>query len=318
MDGSRRLSEPRPPWPSQIASSPYGPPPPQQQSSTLFTDRSIEPRPSISKPDGIHDLQEPPSSYSTLPMSQRPQIPIPSGPHHPPSIHGPPPSLPLPPPPAMAPQLLESGSQRPASHHRQESERDKMLRGEYFLPYTPALMTDREQCALAVWRFNNSTNPAMGVKLEERMGFFREIVNLRPTHDPNASVGPPDPNDPPIVGSVGTGVIVEAPFSCDYGYNITIGNDVVIGADCRITDTCSVHIGNNVVFSPGVRLMCATYAIDPKERKKGKGRALGRQIVIDDDVWIGSNVIILPGVKIGRCTTIGAGSLLHKVSFVPV
>lgn len=143
------------------------------------------------------------------------------------------------------------------------------------------------------------------------MNFFKDIVNLRPSHDANDMMS--DPNDPPIVGTVGNGVIVEAPFSCDYGYNISIGNDVVIGADCRITDTCSVHIGDNVVFSPGVRLMCATYAIDPKERKKGKGRALGRQIVIEDDVWIGSNVIILPGVKIGRCTTIGAGSLLHKV-----
>ena len=152
----------------------------------------------------------------------------------------------------------------------------------------------------------------MGINLEDRMKFFREIVALRPLHDPSDMMS--DANDPPMVGSVGEGVIVEAPFSCDYGYNISIGNNVVIGADCRITDTCSVHIGHNVVFSPGVRLMCATYAIDPKERKKGTGRALGRQIVIEDDVWIGSNVIILPGVKIGRCTTIGAGSLLHKVS----
>ena len=197
------------------------------------------------------------------------------------------------------------------------SERDKMLRGEYYLPYTPALTADREQCALAVWRFNNSTNPANGIPPEDRMKFFRQIFSLRPTSDPTVPLlGPHDPPpDPAFVpnGSVGNGVAIEAPFHCDYGYNITIGNDVVIGADCRITDTCSVRIGNNVVFSPGVKLVCATYAIDPRERKKGKGRALGRQITVEDEAWIGSNVTILPGVRVGRCSTVGAGSLLHKV-----
>ena len=149
------------------------------------------------------------------------------------------------------------------------------------------------------------------------MRFFKQILSLRPTADPTAP--PPTPHDlPPDSqyvpnGSAGTGVIVEAPFHCDYGYNITIGSDVVIGADCRITDTCSVSIGNNVVFSPGVKLVCATYAIDPRERRKGKGRALGRNIVVEDDAWIGSNVTILPGVRVGRCSTVGAGSLLHKV-----
>ena len=149
------------------------------------------------------------------------------------------------------------------------------------------------------------------------MKFFRQIFSLRPTVDPSAPpLGPHEPPpDPAFVpnGSVGNGVAVEAPFHCDYGYNVTIGNDVVIGADCRITDTCTVTIGNNVVFSPGVKLVCATYAIDPRERKKGKGRALGRQIIVEDDSWIGSNVTILPGVRVGRCSTVGAGSLLHKV-----
>jgi acetyltransferase-like isoleucine patch superfamily enzyme len=191
-----------------------------------------------------------------------------------------------------------------------------MLRGEYYLPYTPALMADREQCSTAVWRFNNSSNPANGIPPEDRMRFFSQIVSLRPTQDPastphNPHDGPPDPTFTPS-GSVGSGVVVEAPFHCDYGYNITIGHNVVIGPDCRISDTCSVTIGDHVVFSPGVKLVCATYAIDPRERKKGKGRALGRNIVIEDDAWIGSNVTVLPGVRVGRCSTVGAGSLLHK------
>ena len=196
-----------------------------------------------------------------------------------------------------------------------------MLRGEYYLPYTTALIEDREKCAAAVWRFNNATNPTNGVSPEERLRFFKAILSLKPSQEPTPGPGSDGRNsaDPPYlpVGSVGPDVVVEAPFHCDYGYNINIGENVVIGPDCRITDTCAVTIGNNVVFSPNVKLVCATYAIDPKERRKGKGRALGRNIIIEDDVWIGSNVTILPGVRVGRCSTVGAGSLIHKVCVSP-
>ena len=336
MDDARRLS-PRaessrapPNWSS--GPSPYGPPhpPPPQK----YPERPMEQqRPPMAQHENPHEIADPTTSYPmTSAHLNQSGPPPPQSQHmtsqhqHPPSHHGPPPPhsanphqqplpIPLPPPSTVA----SPAQKRPSSHHRGEmSERDKMLRGEYYLPYTSALMADREQCALAVWQFNNSTNPSMGIPPEDRMKFFRQIFSLRPTHDPTVPPpGPHDPSpDPAFVpnGSVGTGVIVEAPFHCDYGYNVTIGNDVVIGADCRITDTCTVTIGNNVVFSPSVKLVCATYAIDPRERKKGKGRALGRQIIVEDDSWIGSNVTILPGVRVGRCSTVGAGSLLHKVS----
>ena len=220
--------------------------------------------------------------------------------------------------PAVAQAALQNPilSQRPAPPFRVElSEREKMLRGEYYLPYTPALMEDRERCSAAVWRFNNSTNPANGNSTEERLRFFKAILSLRPSADPTPPTAEGRDMDPAYlpVGSVGPGVIVEAPFHCDYGYNINIGSNVIIGPDCRITDTCAVTIGNNVVFSPGVKLVCATYGIDPRERKKGKGRALGRNIIIEDDSWIGSNVTILPGVRVGRSSTVGAGSLICKV-----
>ena len=194
-------------------------------------------------------------------------------------------------------------------------EREKMLRGEHYLPYTPALMADREQCSAAVWRFNNTTNPAYVVSPEERLRLFKAIVNLQPTPEPSSDGRSSDLAHLPR-GSMGPGVVVEAPFHCDYGYNITIGSNVVIGPDCRITDTCAVKIGNNCVFSPNVKLVCVTYPIDPAQRRKGKGRALGRDITIEDDSWIGSNVTILPGVRVGRGATVGAGSVIHKVGYL--
>ena len=197
----------------------------------------------------------------------------------------------------------------------QYTEREKMLKGLYYYPMTPALTQDREQCIAAIWRFNNATNPSHGASPEERCRLFRQILSLRPNPEPPGPNGEvPRQNIEPPFGSVGERVVVEAPFHCDYGYNITVGDDVLIGADCRISDTCSVTIGARCIFSPNVKLVCATYPIDPRRRMGSNGPALGRNIVIEEDCWIGSNVTILAGVRVGKSSTVGAGSLLHTVS----
>ena len=217
--------------------------------------------------------------------------------------------------PAVAQAALQHtpSSHRPSPHHRHElTEREKMLRGEHFNAYTPSLMEDRERCSAAVWHFNNSSNPATGIKPEERMRFFKAIIERQPISEPSSESQNLDSNYPPI-GSVGTGVRVEAPFHCDYGYNITIGNDVVIGRDCSITDACAVTIGNNSVLSPRVSIVCINYAVDPKERKRAVGRALGRAIVIENDCWIGAGATITPGIKVGRCSVVGAGAVICRV-----
>lgn len=212
-----------------------------------------------------------------------------------------------------------STSLRPSPGRRdtQLTEREKMLKGNYYHPFSPALMEDRERCLAATWRFNNATNPSHGASPEERSRLFRAILSLKPSPEPplltNGSEGPPpQPTMPLPFGTCGERVVVEAPFHCDYGYNITIGDDVLIGPDCRISDTCSVTIGARCIFSPNVKLVCATYPIDPRRRNGSGGQALGRNIVIEEDCWIGSNVTILAGVRVGKSSTVGAGSLLHQ------
>ena len=211
---------------------------------------------------------------------------------------------------------LQPANRRP--HAADMTEREKMLKGNYYYPFSPALTEDRERCNAAIWRFNNATNPSHGASIEERARLFRAIIGIHPTTEPPLPSGHgsmPPPTDFTLpVGNVGNGVVVEAPFYCEYGYNISIGDDVFIGPDCRISDSCSVTIGARCILSPGVKIVCATYPIDPRRRNGTKGQALGRAIVIEDDCWIGANSTILAGVRVGKSSTVGAGSLVHTVS----
>jgi acetyltransferase-like isoleucine patch superfamily enzyme len=278
----------------------------QNHSAQLYHEMD---RPSTAQNEATHDLSDPLALY-------------PSTTAHPPQSHhinrtSAPTSQSA---PAVAQAALQNPilNQRPSTFLAELTEREKMLRGAHHLPSNPTLMKDREQCAAAVWRFNNSTNPTTGISYEERTRFFKAILSLRPTPEPRSpgqEIRDPDLASLPV-GSVGNDVTVEAPFHCDYGYNIRIGSNVTIGPDCRITDTCEVAIGNNVIFSPGVKLYCTTYAISPQARRGGKGMAVGRGIVIEDDCWIGTNVTITAGVTIGRQSTIGAGSLITVVSLL--
>ena len=257
---------------------------------------------SMHPPASVHRSNSAQSGYSVAP--------------HPPSHNNTPPNHNNERAVAQAALSTHPASLRPSPQRRNEqcTEREKMLKGLYYYPLTPALTEDRENCIAAIWRFNNATNPSHGASPEERCRLFRQILNLRPTPEPTPAGGEaPRPNMEMPFGSVGERVVVEAPFHCDYGYNITVGDDVLIGADCRISDTCSVTIGARCIFSPNVKLVCATYPIDPRRRMGSNGPALGRNIVIEEDCWIGSNVTILAGVRVGKSSTVGAGSLLHQV-----
>ncbi|KAI9835515.1 MAG: hypothetical protein M1819_001966 [Sarea resinae] len=188
----------------------------------------------------------------------------------------------------------------------EKTQKEKMLAGELYLPFSSTLVEERERCKAACWRFNNSTNPTLGVSREERGRLFREILQP-PDGTPYNSTGTPSP-----IGSVGDRVVVDAPFTCDYGYNITIGDDVVIGANCTILDTCSISIGARCIFGPNVQVYGATLPIDPRRRNGSQGPAIGGSIAIEEDCWIGGGVIILPGIRIGKSSTVGAGSVVTR------
>lgn len=108
---------------------------------------------------------------------------------------------------------------------------------------------------------------------------------------------------------------VAPPFRADNG-NIRIGKGSFINCNCVVIDTCMVTIGSRVMFGPSVHLYSGTHPVDPDLRNGIKGPEMGAEIVIGDDCWIGGNVTILPGVRVGRGSTVGAGSVVTKVRCV--
>lgn len=113
-----------------------------------------------------------------------------------------------------------------------------------------------------------------------------------------------------LLGEVGEKYHIEPPFHCYYGQHISIGDHFYANFDCVILDVAKVSIGNNVMFGPKVALFTASHPIDPIVRISGL--ELGKQIKIGDNVWIGGNSTVNPGVTIGDNVVIGSGSVVTK------
>lgn len=113
-----------------------------------------------------------------------------------------------------------------------------------------------------------------------------------------------------ILGKTGTNFWIEPAFYCDYGYNIEIGENFYSNHNLVILDCARVKFGNNVFIGPNCGIYTASHPIDSKERNTGLEHA--KPINIGNNVWIGGNVCILPGVTIGDNCVIGAGSVVTK------
>ena len=121
--------------------------------------------------------------------------------------------------------------------------------------------------------------------------------------------------------SIGTNVSVGNPFICDYGRNISLGDNVSINMNCTFVDCNKITVGSNVLISSNVQIYTATHPVELRDRltpewtsESGEYfcRTYALPVTIGDGCWIGGGVIILPGVTIGRGSVIGAGSVVTK------
>jgi len=103
---------------------------------------------------------------------------------------------------------------------------------------------------------------------------------------------------------------INPPFYCDYGFHIEVGKNFFANYNCVIVDTGYVRIGDNCQFAPNVAIYTAGHPVHPATRNSLY--EYGADITIGDNVWIGGNSVVLPGVTIGSNTVIGAGSVVNR------
>ena len=164
-----------------------------------------------------------------------------------------------------------------------KTEKEKMLNEEYYDASGEELTKEREYAKDLCYDYNH-TRPSEKEKL-------KNIIKK-------------------LFKSTGENYRINPPFFCDYGYNISIGENFYSNYNLIILDVCEVSIGNNVFIGPNVGIYTAGHPVNVELRNDGL--EYGKKIKIGNNVWIGGNVCILPGVTIGDNVTIGAGSVVTK------
>ena len=106
------------------------------------------------------------------------------------------------------------------------------------------------------------------------------------------------------------GAFVNPPFFCDYGSHIEVGKNFFANYNCTILDVAKVKIGDNCQMAPNVAIYTAGHPVHPAARNSAY--EYGIEVTIGDNVWIGGNTVILPGVHIGDNVVIGGGSVVTK------
>ena len=104
--------------------------------------------------------------------------------------------------------------------------------------------------------------------------------------------------------------ILNQPFRCDYGKQISIGKRFFANFNFTVLDEARVTIGDDCFIGPNVSIYTACHSTDPVERNSRQEWA--KPVTIGNNVWIGGSVTILPGVEIGDNVSIGAGSVVVK------
>lgn len=162
------------------------------------------------------------------------------------------------------------------------TEKAKMLAGELYDPLDPELVAAREH-ARDLCQALNATREA---EQEERRRILRELF-----------------------GAGGDTVWMQPPFFCDYGSNIELGERVFFNFNCVVLDVCPVRIGSFTFFGPAVQIYTPLHPFNAELRRR---QEFGKPVEIGSDVWVGGGALIMPGVRVGSRTVIGAGSVVTR------
>ena len=162
------------------------------------------------------------------------------------------------------------------------TEREKMLAGEMYDPFDPELVAQRNRAR----DLCQTLNATRETEQEDRRRILRELF-----------------------GTGGESVWMQPPFFCDYGVNIELGERVFFNFNCIVLDVCRVRIGDYTLFGPAVQIYTPMHPFNAEQRRREE---FGKPVEIGSDVWVGGGAIILPGVRIGSRSIVGAGSVVTR------
>lgn len=163
------------------------------------------------------------------------------------------------------------------------TEKEKILAGELYNSTDPQLVEERNRAHALTQKFNRTLEGST----EEREQIIRELF-----------------------GKVGENCYIEPTFRCDYGYNITAGDNLYLNFDCIFLDIAPIQIGNNCFVGPRVCIYTVNHPLDVIRRNQML--EYGKPVIIGDNVWIGGSAVINGGVTIGEGAVIASGSIVTK------
>ena len=164
------------------------------------------------------------------------------------------------------------------------TEKEKMLAGEVYSAVDPQLLEELSATREIIHDYNCLRPSEKTKKLEILKGLLGHVADDE--------------------------IIVNQPFFCDYGKQISVGKRFFANFNFTVLDEAPVTIGDDCFIGPNVSIYTACHSTYPMERNSR--REWAEPVSIGNNVWIGGSVTILPGVKIGDNVTIGAGSVVTK------
>ncbi len=170
-----------------------------------------------------------------------------------------------------------------AEEPSERSMRDRMLAGELYLADDPEIQAEFQRGQALSEEYNRT--PISGAVKR------RELLEE-------------------LLGGIGEGTEIRAPFHVDYGSRIFIGARTFANFGLMALDVAEIRIGDDVQIGPNVQLLTATHPTDPDLRRDKW--EFGEPISIGDNVWLGGGAIVLPGITIGDNTVVGAGAVVTR------
>lgn len=163
------------------------------------------------------------------------------------------------------------------------AQHERLRDGDHYIADDPVLIAEMTRAAVLCQRFNSApAEDAAG-----QMAILKELL-----------------------GAIGEGSVIRPPFYCDYGHRVRMGARCFANFGLVALDVAAITIGDDVLIGPSVQLLTPTHPIEPGPRREKWESA--EAITLEDNVWLGGGVIVCPGVRIGRNTVVGAGSVVTR------